>query len=40
MSDSALVGFAGFVPELIIALVTAALSGNLAEANRVHETVY
>ena len=39
-SDGALVGFAGFVPELIIALVTAALSGNLAEANRIQETVY
>jgi 4-hydroxy-tetrahydrodipicolinate synthase len=39
-SDGALVGFAGFVPELIIALVTAALSGKLAEANRVQEMVY
>ncbi len=39
-SDGALVGFAGFVPELIIALVTASLSGNLAEANRLQETVY
>jgi len=39
-SDGALVGFAGFVPELIIALVRAALSGDLAEANRVQELVY
>jgi 4-hydroxy-tetrahydrodipicolinate synthase len=39
-SDGALVGFAGFVPELIVALVRAALSGDLAEAKRVQEQVY
>ena len=39
-SDGALVGFAGFVPELIVALVRAALGGDLAEANRVQEMVY
>ena len=37
--DGALVGFAGFVPELIVALTQAALSGNLAEANRVQESI-
>ena len=39
-ADGALVGFAGFVPELIVALVQAALSGDLAEARRVQESIY
>lgn len=39
-ADGALVGFAGFVPELIVALVRAALSGDLAEAQRHQELVY
>lgn len=39
-SDGALVGFAGFVPELIVALVRAALCGDLEEARRVQEHVY
>ena len=39
-ADGALVGFAGFVPELIIALVRAALSGDLAAANQVQEYIY
>jgi 4-hydroxy-tetrahydrodipicolinate synthase len=39
-SDGALVGFAGFVPELIVALVHAALCGDLDEARRVQELVY
>lgn len=39
-SDGALVGFAGFVPELIVALVRAALCGDLEEARRVQELVY
>ncbi len=38
-ADGALVGFAGFVPELITALVRAALSGNLEEANRIQAKV-
>ncbi len=38
-ADGALVGFAGFVPELITALVRAALSGDLAEANRIQSKV-
>jgi 4-hydroxy-tetrahydrodipicolinate synthase len=39
-SDGALVGFAGFVPELIIAMVTAAVAGDLQEARRIQESVY
>jgi 4-hydroxy-tetrahydrodipicolinate synthase len=39
-SDGALVGFAGFVPELIVALVRAALAGDLAEARRIQDLVY
>ena len=39
-ADGALVGFAGFVPELIVELVRAALSGDLAGARRVQESVY
>lgn len=39
-ADGALVGFAGFVPELIVELVRTALSGDLAGANRVQETIY
>lgn len=39
-TDGALVGFAGFVPELIVELVRAALSGDLAGARRVQESVY
>jgi 4-hydroxy-tetrahydrodipicolinate synthase len=39
-SDGALVGFAGFVPELIVALVRAALSGDLAESRRIQDLVY
>ncbi len=38
-ADGALVGFAGFVPELITGLVRAALSGDLAEANRIQNQV-
>lgn len=38
--DGALVGFAGFVPELIVQLVNAALSDNLAEARRLTEQIY
>jgi 4-hydroxy-tetrahydrodipicolinate synthase len=37
--DGALVGFAGFVPELIVALTEAALRGDLAEAYRVQEQI-
>jgi 4-hydroxy-tetrahydrodipicolinate synthase len=37
--DGALVGFAGFVPELIVALTEAALAGDLAEAYRVQEQI-
>jgi 4-hydroxy-tetrahydrodipicolinate synthase len=37
--DGALVGFAGFVPELIVALTNAALAGDLAEAYRVQEQI-
>jgi 4-hydroxy-tetrahydrodipicolinate synthase len=39
-SDGALVGFAGFVPELIVALVRAALGGDLAESRRIQDQVY
>jgi 4-hydroxy-tetrahydrodipicolinate synthase len=39
-ADGALVGFAGFVPELIVELVKAALSGDLAGARRVQESIY
>ncbi len=39
-SDGALVGFAGFVPDLIVALVRMALSGNLAEIRPVQDLVY
>lgn len=39
-ADGALVGFAGFVPELIVALVRAALAGDLAQAQEVQESVY
>lgn len=39
-ADGALVGFAGFVPELIVELVRAALSGDLAGARRVQESVF
>ncbi len=39
-ADGALVGFAGFVPELIVALVRAALAGDLAKAREVQESVY
>jgi len=39
-ADGALVGFAGFVPDLIVELVRAALSGDLAGARRVQESVY
>jgi 4-hydroxy-tetrahydrodipicolinate synthase len=39
-ADGALVGFAGFVPELIVELVRTALSGDLAGARRVQESVY
>ena len=38
-ADGALVGFAGFVPDLIVALVKAALSGDLDEANRIQNQV-
>ncbi|MBV7335366.1 dihydrodipicolinate synthase family protein [Chloroflexi bacterium TSY] len=39
-SDGALVGFAGFVPELIIALVHNALAGNYVEAKEIQEVVH
>ena len=39
-ADGALVGFAGFVPELIIELVHSALAGDLARTNQVQEVVY
>jgi 4-hydroxy-tetrahydrodipicolinate synthase len=39
-SDGALVGFAGFVPELIVELVHAALSGDLGRARRAQELIY
>jgi 4-hydroxy-tetrahydrodipicolinate synthase len=39
-SDGALVGFAGFVPELIVALVRMALTGDLAEIRPVQDLVY
>lgn len=39
-ADGALVGFAGFVPELIVELVTRALKGDLAGARRAQEQVY
>ena len=38
-ADGALVGFAGFVPELIVALVKAALSGDLEHANMIQSQV-
>jgi 4-hydroxy-tetrahydrodipicolinate synthase len=38
-ADGALVGFAGFVPDLIVSLVTAALDGDLAKAREVQKTV-
>ncbi len=38
-ADGALVGFAGFVPELITGLVRAALSGDLEEANHIQSKV-
>jgi 4-hydroxy-tetrahydrodipicolinate synthase len=38
-ADGALVGFAGFVPELIVELVKTSLSGNLAGAYAVQEKV-
>lgn len=38
-ADGALVGFAGFVPELIVELVEAALSGDLQRANAAQEKV-
>ena len=38
-ADGALVGFAGFVPELITALVKAALRGDLEEANFLQDKV-
>ncbi len=38
-ADGALVGFAGFVPELITALVQAALSGDLEQANMLQDKV-
>ena len=38
-ADGALVGFAGFVPELIAALVRAALSGDLEAANHIQSKV-
>jgi 4-hydroxy-tetrahydrodipicolinate synthase len=38
--DGALVGFAGFAPEIITELVKAALSDNLAEAKRLTERVF
>jgi 4-hydroxy-tetrahydrodipicolinate synthase len=37
--DGALVGFAGFVPHLIVELTRAALAGDLAEAYRVQEKI-
>ena len=39
-ADGALVGFAGFVPELIVQLVHTALTGDLAAANQTQEVVY
>jgi 4-hydroxy-tetrahydrodipicolinate synthase len=39
-ADGALVGFAGFVPELIIELVRTGLSGDLSGARRVQNVVY
>lgn len=39
-ADGVLVGFAGFVPELIVALTRAAIAGDLTEANRVQELIY
>jgi 4-hydroxy-tetrahydrodipicolinate synthase len=39
-ADGVLVGFAGFVPELIVALTRAAVAGDLDEANRVQEWIY
>lgn len=39
-ADGALVGFAGFVPELIVELVHTALAGDLAAARRIGQRVY
>ncbi|MCB0122266.1 MAG: dihydrodipicolinate synthase family protein, partial [Caldilineaceae bacterium] len=39
-SDGALVGFAGFVPELIVTLVHSALSGDYAKAKETQEVVH
>ncbi|MGD8520903.1 MAG: dihydrodipicolinate synthase family protein [Desulfobacterales bacterium] len=39
-SDGALVGFAGFVPELMVELVRSALSGDLERARHAQELVY
>jgi 4-hydroxy-tetrahydrodipicolinate synthase len=39
-SDGALVGFAGFVPELMVELVRSALSGDLQRARHAQELVY
>ena len=39
-SDGALVGFAGFVPELIITLVHSALAGDYAKAKETQEVVH
>jgi 4-hydroxy-tetrahydrodipicolinate synthase len=38
-ADGALIGFAGFVPELMVELVHAALDGDLARAKRAQEIV-
>jgi 4-hydroxy-tetrahydrodipicolinate synthase len=38
-ADGALIGFAGFVPELMVELVHAALDGDLARAKKAQETV-
>ena len=38
-ADGALIGFAGFVPELMIELVHSALDGDLARAKRAQQTV-
>ncbi len=39
-ADGALVGFAGFVPELIVSLVHSALASDWEKANQVQEVVY
>jgi 4-hydroxy-tetrahydrodipicolinate synthase len=38
-ADGALIGFAGFVPELMVEIVHAALDGDLARARKARETV-